>query len=140
MEDAAATASAPQWRSHPPFYGHLGLQLKALASGRCVIELPYATHFGNSRGEVHGGIVASVLDIALSQAVRSTLEEPTNVATISMTVSYLAPAVGVLTCTGAVVRSGRTIAFAEGTVVDEKGAEVCRASATYRVLKPLKPG
>jgi uncharacterized protein (TIGR00369 family) len=138
MEESAATASAPQWRSHPPFYDHLGLELKALDGGRCVIGLPYAKHFGNSRGEVHGGIVASVLDIALSQAVRSTLEGPTNVATISMNVSYLAPAVGVLTCTGNVVRGGRTIAFAEGAVIDEKGTEVCRASATYRVLKPLK--
>jgi uncharacterized protein (TIGR00369 family) len=137
MDDSAASANAPHWRSHPPFYGHLGLELKALDGGRCVIGLPYAKHFGNSRGEVHGGIVASVLDIALSQAVRSTLEGPTNVATISMTVSYLAPAVGVLTCTGTVTRGGRTIAFAEGAVIDEKGTEVCRATATYRVLKPL---
>lgn len=138
MKDSTANTSAPQWRSHAPFYDHLGLALQALDGGKCVMELPYAKHFGNSRGEVHGGIVASVLDIALSQAVRSTLEGPNNVATISMTVSYLAPAVGVLTCTGHVVRRGRTVAFAEGEVIDEKGTAVCRATATYRVLKPLK--
>jgi uncharacterized protein (TIGR00369 family) len=140
MQDPAAQAGAPQWRSHPPFYEHLALDLKRLDGGTCVIELPYASHFGNSRGEVHGGIVASVLDIALSQAVRSTLEGPTNVATISMTVNYLAPAVGVLTCTGTVTRGGRTIAFAEGVTVDEKGTQVCRATATYRVLRPLRSG
>lgn len=126
---------APQWRSHPPFYGHLGLELQSIGEGRAVIRLPYASHFGNSRGEVHGGIVASLLDITLSQALRSAIEGQIDVATISMTTNYLAPAVGVLTCHGHVVRSGRSIAFAEGEVIDEKGHNVCRASATYRILR-----
>jgi uncharacterized protein (TIGR00369 family) len=133
--DAPANGKGAQWRSFPPFYGHLGLELEALADGKAMMRLPYAAHFCNSRGEVHGGIVASMLDIALSQAVRSTMEGPTNVATISMTVSYLAPAVGVLTCHAHVVRGGRTVAFAEGEVTDEKGNAVCRAVATYRILK-----
>jgi acyl-coenzyme A thioesterase PaaI-like protein len=54
-----------------------------------------------------------------------------------MTVSYLAPAVGLLECRGDVVREGRTVAFAEGEVIDEKGSAVCRAVATYRILRPL---
>jgi uncharacterized protein (TIGR00369 family) len=128
----------PQWRTFPPFYEHLDLKLEALAEGKCVIRLPYAAHFANSRREVHGGIVASLLDIALSQAVRSTLDGPTNVATISMTVSYLTAAAGVLTCNAGVVRAGGTIAFAEGVVTDEQGAAVCRAVGTYRILRPLR--
>ena len=124
-----------EWRSFSPFYEHLGLELASLGEGQCVIRLPFAAHFGNSRGEVHGGIAASLLDITLSQAVRSTLEGPTNIATISMTMSYLAPAHGVLTCAGAVVRAGRSIAFVEGEVTDEKGRAVCRAVGTYRILR-----
>ena len=138
MEGAADDQGAARWRSFAPFYEHLGLKLQSLADGRAVIDLPYVAHFGNSRGEVHGGVVASLLDIALSQAVRSTLEGPTNVATISMTVNYLAPAVGVLRCTGTVVRGGRSVAFAEGEVIDENGHAVCRATGTYRILRPLK--
>ena len=133
-----AAGTQPKWRTFPPFYAHLDLELEALADGKCVIRLPYAAHFANSRGEVHGGIVASLLDITLSQAVRSTLEGPTNVATISMTVSYLTAAAGVLACTASVVRTGGTIAFAEGEVTDEKGAAVCRAVGTYRILRPLR--
>ncbi len=133
---AAAHPTGPRWRSFPPFYDHLGLELEALADGLCVIRLPYVKHFGNTRGEVHGGIVASVLDITLSQALRSTIEGPADVATISMTVNYLAPAVGVLTCNAKVVRGGRSIGFAEGEVTDEKGHAVCRAVATYRILRP----
>ncbi len=127
---ADANKAGAQWRAFSPFYEHLGLELESLGDGKCVIRLPYARHFCNSRDEVHGGIAASLLDITLSQAVRSTLEEPTNIATISMTMSYLAPAHGVLTCRGFVVRAGRSIAFAEGEVTDEQG----RAVGTYRIL------
>lgn len=135
-QQVSVPQSAPQWRSFPPFYEHLGLQLEALADGKCIIRLPYVQHFGNTRGEVHGGIVASLLDTTLSQALRSTIEGPADVATISMPVSYLAPAVGVLECHGTVVRGGRSIGFVEGEVIDEKGHAVSRATATYRIHRP----
>ena len=99
-----------QWRSFPPFYGHLGLELESLRDGHGIIRLPRKDEFCNSRGEVHGGIVASLLD--------------------------LGPAFGNLTCRAAVVRSGRRISFAEGEVVDEKGMAVCKAIGTYRIIVP----
>ena len=122
------------WRSSPPFYEHLGLQLDTLADGRSALRLPYQPHFGNSRGEVHGGAVATLADAAMSQAVRSTVELGAAVATISLTLNYLAPARGELACNGAVVRGGRSVVFAEAEVIDERGKCVCRASATYRLL------
>jgi uncharacterized protein (TIGR00369 family) len=125
-----------QWRSFPPFYEHLGLKLDALADGRSVIRLPFQKHFGNTRGEMHGGAVAALVDAAMSQAVRSTLDHGIAVATISMTLSYLAPAHGELTCAGTVVRGGKSIVFAEAEVTDVRGSRVCRATGTYRVLPP----
>ncbi|MBI4194237.1 MAG: PaaI family thioesterase [Betaproteobacteria bacterium] len=124
----------PQWRSSPPFYEHLGLKLDALAAGRSVIRLPFRKRFGNSRGEVHGGAVAALADAAMSQAVRSTVELGAAVATISLTLNYLAPAHGGLTCAGTVVRGGRSVVFAEAEVTDECDKSVCRATATYRLL------
>ena len=122
-----------QWRSSPPFYEHLGLQLDFLGDGKSAIRLPFQKHFGNSRGEVHGGAVASLADAAMSQAVRSTVQIGARVATISMTVNYLAPAHGELSCTGAVVKVGRSLVFAEAEVAGADGKPVCRATATYRV-------
>jgi uncharacterized protein (TIGR00369 family) len=99
------------------------------------IPVSCALNYLRTRGvlfcEVHGGIAASLLDITLSQAVRSTLERTTNIATIWMTMSYLAPAVGVLVCHGNVVRAGRTVTFAEGEVTDGTGRAVSRAAGTY---------
>jgi uncharacterized protein (TIGR00369 family) len=134
QSDPPQQSSSAAWRAFPPFYAHLDLQLVSLGDGKCVARLPYAAHFGNSRGEVHGGIVASVLDIVMSHAVRCTLVEPVNIATISMTNNYLAPATGVLTCHGSLVGGGRRVAFAQGDVTDEKGTVVCNATAAYRIL------
>lgn len=125
-----------QWRSSPPFYEHLGLELDALADGQSALRLPFQKHFGNTRGEVHGGAVAALVDAAMSQAVRSTIELGSKVATITMTLNYLAPAHGELTCKGAVVKGGRSVVFAEAGVTDDRGQPVCRGTATYRVLPP----
>lgn len=131
--------SKAQWRSHPPFYRHLGLELEALADGKSAVRLPFRKEFGNTRGEVHGGAMATLVDCAMSQAVRSTVEQGARVATISMTINYLAPAIGDLVCRGAVIRGGRSLSFVEAEVTDAGGHVVCRASATFRASAP-RPG
>jgi uncharacterized protein (TIGR00369 family) len=125
-----------QWRSSPPFYQHLGLQLDALADGRSIIRLPFQPHFGNTRGEMHGGAIAALMDAAMSQAVRSTIPMGSVVATITMTLNYLAPSFGELTAKGSVVKSGKSVVFAEAEVTDSKGQAVCRGAATFRVMLP----
>ena len=139
MTTAAKPAPA-QWRSSPPFYVHLGLKLDALADGQSALRLPFQKHFSNTRGEVHGGAVAALVDAAMSQAVRSLVETGSVVATISMTLNYLAPAHGELTCRGAVVKGGRSIFFAEAEVTGADGKSVCRGTATYRVAPPKESG
>ena len=125
-----------QWRSHPPFYRHLGLELEALADGKSAIRLPFRKEYGNTRGEVHGGAIATLVDAAMSQAVRSTVELDARVATISMTINYLAPGVGDLLGRGTVIRAGRSLMFVEAEVTDSNGHTVCTASATFRAGTP----
>jgi len=125
-----------EWRSSPPFYRHLGLELDALADGRSVIRLPFRPEYGNTRGEMHGGAIAALIDAAMSQAVRSTIPMGSAVATITMTLNYMAPSFGDLTAKGAVVKGGKSVAFVEAEVTDAKGSTVCRASATFRVMLP----
>jgi len=123
-----------EWRSSPPFYVHLGLQLDALADGHSTIRLPFQPHFGNTRGEMHGGAIAALVDAAMSQAVRSTIPMGSSVATITMNLNYMAPSFGELTAKGVVTRGGKSVAFAETEVTDSKGSVVCRASATFRIM------
>lgn len=126
--------AAAQWRSTVPLYIHLGFTLDALDDGRSQVRLGFQPHLGNSRGEVHGGTVAAIIDAAMSQAVRSLVDREMGVATMTMNLNYLAPAKGEIICRGAVIKRGRSIMFAEAEVFGEDGALACRASATYRIL------
>lgn len=131
---ANTQTAAAQWRSTVPLYIHLGFTLDALDDGRSQVRLGFQPHLGNSRGEVHGGTVAAIIDAAMSQAVRSLVDREMGVATMTMNLNYLAPAKGEIICRGAVIKRGRSIMFTEAEVFGEDGALACRASATYRIL------
>jgi len=117
-----------------PLYIHLGFQLDALDDGRSQVRLKFQPHLGNSRGEVHGGSVAAIVDAAMSQAVRSLVDKALGVATMTMNLTYLAPARGEIVCKGTVIKRGRSVMFAEAEVFGEDGELACRASASYRIL------
>lgn len=123
-----------QWRSTVPLYIHLGFELDALDDGRSQVRLRFQQHLGNSRGDVHGGTVAAIIDAAMSQAVRSLVDMEMGVATMTMNLNYLAPAKGEIICRGMVIKRGRSIMFTEAEVFGEDGVLACRASATYRIL------
>jgi len=114
---SARPSPAPtRWRSTVPLYIHLGFQLDALDDGRSQVRLKFQPHLGNSRGEVHGGTVAAIVDAAMSQAVRSLVDKALGVATMTMNLTYLAPARGEVVCKGTVIKRGRSVMFAEAEV------------------------
>jgi len=130
----AKKPSRPKWRSTVPLYIHLGFILDALDDGRSQVRLVFQPHLGNSRGDVHGGTIAAIIDAAMSQAVRSLVDTEMGVATMNMNLSYLAPAKGEIVCRGTVIKRGRSIMFTEAEVIGENGETACRATASYRIL------
>ena len=109
-----------QWRSTVPLYIHLGFDLDTLDDGHSQVRLRFQPHLGNSRGDVHGGTVAAIIDAAMSQAVRSLVDREVGVATMTMNLNYLAPAKGEIICKGTVIKRGRSIMFTEAEVFDNK--------------------
>lgn len=122
------------WRSTVPLYIHLGFELDVLDDGKSQVRLRFQPHLGNSRGEVHGGTVAAIVDAAMSQAVRSLVDIEMGVATMTMNLNYLAPAKGEIICKGVVVKRGRSIMFTGAEVYGVDGVLACSASASYRIL------
>ncbi|MDR1214551.1 MAG: PaaI family thioesterase [Propionibacteriaceae bacterium] len=76
----------------------------------------------NPNGGVHGGVIATLVDTAMGVAARDGLGDGRHVATVSLTINYLNPAVvgDVLLVTPEVSRIGRRLIFT--------GAEVVRSS------------
>src|ERR1043165_3738246 len=93
-----------------PSYRLLGLRTEAgEPTGRSKLVLESRSELQNSRGEVHGGVIASLLHAALGGDGRPAAPLPVN---------YVAPGRHTLTARGRVVRQGRTLASTEATVTD----------------------
>jgi uncharacterized protein (TIGR00369 family) len=100
-----------------------------------VVGLPHT----NSRGFVHGGLVAALADNAMghscSVVLRGAGAAIVSLLTVSLTVDYVGRAeIGQwLVFDTTFVRAGRTLCFAEAEITAD-GDCVARARATFRVL------
>ena len=118
-----------------PYYRLLGLRAEAgEPAGRSKLRLDSRPELENSRGEIHGGVVASLLDAALGVAVRSSYQGGEGATTVSLTVNYLNPGRVTLIATRHVLRAGRTLASAKSSVADQSGRIVAHAVGTMRIL------
>ena len=91
----------------------------------------------NTRGFVHGGLIAALADNAMGLACSFRLGERARLVTVNLGLDYLgAAALGQwIRWDAAVVKTGRTLCFAECLVVaDHK--PVARANATFSVSTP----
>ena len=121
----------------------LGVRVESMADGRAVVRLPDEDRFANPgrTGSVHGGIVATLVDLASAVALRSTFEDPAggSLTTTDLNVSYLRPATGALIATADVVRAGGSTGVAEVTVerADADGDDAVAAvgRTTFRLFR-----
>lgn len=128
-------APPSDWADTAPFALTLGIVVRQASEGKSELFLPFTPANTNRKHDVHGGVLGTLLDMAGSYALRSIEPRPKGVATITMTVNFMAPAQGDLTATGTVVKSGRTIGWCDCRIVDAQGQLVATASATYRIIQ-----
>ena len=117
-----------------PFYRLIGLRVMEAKDGAALVTLDATPDVANSRGEAHGGAMATMLDAALANAARSVLPEGAATTTVSLSVNYLSPGAGRLTARGRVVRKGRSLISAEALIEDAAGNAVAQAIGTMRVI------
>jgi uncharacterized protein (TIGR00369 family) len=122
-----------------PFVEELGLELHAFGGGEAQIRVDLAEAHLNSFAVAHGGVLMTMLDVAMAHAARSmNSTDPAQgpgVVTVEMKTTFMRPAEGRLDATGRVLHRTATLAFTEGSVFDDHG-QLC-AHATFKVLRAL---
>ncbi|MFL5310169.1 MAG: PaaI family thioesterase [Myxococcales bacterium] len=121
-----------------PFLDLLGARPGHREKGRAVVSLEMRDELTNSWHFAHGGVVMTLLDVAMGSAVRSTVTTDFGVVTANLNVSFLRSGAGSLTAEGRVLRGGKTLVFCEGEVRDAAGHLVAKGVGTFR-LKKRKP-
>jgi uncharacterized protein (TIGR00369 family) len=117
-----------------PFLSHLKIRTDALGEGTARLSLPIEPHLTNSLGTAHGGVIMSLLDVALCTAARTLHPESVGVITIDLSTSFIDGAKGQkLIAEARVLRDGRSMSFVEAEAKNEDGSLVAKAIATVRV-------
>lgn len=98
-----------------PFYNLLGLELEAAALGEVTIGAVTENKHTNPLGLIHGGVVMTIADAAMGNAIRSLGIKGV---TIDCSTSYpaSAPMGTEIKAIGKVLRAGRNLIFAEAQV------------------------
>jgi len=123
-----------QYQSKIPFVTHLGLTTEALGDGTARLSMPLPKHFTNSLGTAHGGVIMSLLDVALCTAARTLHPDSIGVITIDLSTSFIGGGSGArLVAEARVLKDGRSLIFVEGEAKNADGSLVAKAIATVRV-------
>ena len=97
----------------------------------CRVSFPMSDMLKNPQGSLHGGAVATVMDISMGHLVNKVAGPG---ATIEMKVQFMRPVVdGVVICEGRFTRKGRSMAFMESRLSDASGKLAALATATWKM-------
>jgi uncharacterized protein (TIGR00369 family) len=103
--------------------------------GRAVVSIEIRHELTNHWKFAHGGVLLTLLDVAMGSAARTTDGQAAGVVTVSLTVNFLRAGSGLLRAEGRVLRSGRSLTFCEGEVRDAFGEVMAKGIGTFRLKK-----
>jgi acyl-CoA thioesterase len=125
------------FRNDIPFIKDLGVEFVSADNGRAVVALDLAPRHLNSWSVAHGGVLMTLLDVAMAVAGRSLDPAAGGGVTLEMKTSFLQPAIAgsrVIASAQAFHRTN-TLAFCEGEVRDTDQRLIAKAMGTFKYLK-----
>ncbi|WP_235997118.1 PaaI family thioesterase [Aestuariimicrobium ganziense] len=89
----------------------------------------------NTAGTVHGGLIVTLVDMAMGRTVREQLDDDQGAATLQLSLTYLNPAkVGdELVARAEVGKKGATVVLLSAEVVTADGDDIAEAVGTFTV-------
>ena len=123
-----------EYQKKIPFLTHLKIVTETLGKGEARLSLPIEPRLTNSLGTAHGGVIMSLLDVALCTAARTLHPDSIGVVTIDLSCSFVGGGSGAkLIAEARVMKDARTMSFVEAEAKNEDGSIVAKAIATVRV-------
>ena len=124
-----------------PFVEGIGCELQRFDGGHAEVTLTLNENHTNSFGVAHGGLMMTLLDVAMAHAARSlrldAQGQSPGAVTIEMKTSFTRPGVGRIRAVGSVVHRTATLVFCEGKVFDEYDRLCAHATGTFKYLRDI---
>jgi len=119
-----------------PFQHFVGIEVLKLGGGKSVLQLELKEHHFNLYGIPHGGVHATLLDIAMGTAASfpdSSGREVDSV-TLNLSVDYIAPPSSkILTAKGTVTKKGKSIAYCTAEIFDQDKTLIASGRSIFKL-------
>lgn len=114
----------------------IGAELEHVEAGKVVISCKHKDVLTQQHGLLHGGVIASLADVACGYAALTSMPEDCEVLSVEFKINIVRPASSSkLIASGQVIKTGRTLVVAEASVTDENGDIIAKMLATMIAAK-----
>lgn len=124
-----------------PFFKHMGFEVLDMRPGWAKVQVHLTDSLRNPNGQIHGGVIASLIDMSITQAMLLTdtyqqVRETRGVMTsVDLRVKYLrALQQGTATVESEIIHSGRRIAHSSSVVTDQDGRKLALGDSTLMIV------
>ncbi|MDM8522539.1 PaaI family thioesterase [Desulfococcaceae bacterium HSG8] len=120
-----------------PYPSFLSIKMADIGIGYSVTEVEIEQKHTQLRGIVHGGLFASLIDIATFWAVYYEIEDPYAwLTSVDLKLNYLASeSSGKLIAKGRRIRVGKSLCYADAEIRNEAGRLLTHGSSTLKILR-----
>lgn len=123
-----------------PLHKHLGIRFVEGHEDGITVECPIEDFLLNSHHVVHGGLTATLVDMAMGMSLWRHVEGARQMSTIELKLNYLRPlTTGTARARCYLIRVGRSIAVGRVDVTDHEGRLAATGLATYMLLDKQAP-
>ena len=119
-----------------PFQHFVGIEIIKLGDGKSVLQLELKDHHFNLYGIPHGGVHATLLDIAMGTAASfpDNSGQEVDSVTLNLSVDYIAPpASKILIAKGNVTKKGKSIAYCTAEIFDEDQVLIASGRSIFKL-------
>ena len=134
-DSTAKPGEALYFGNRIPFLELLGLHATELKLDMASAELTFNASLVNSAGFLHGGVLMSALDFAMSAAARSSDPAGLSPSTIDIRTNFIRPAPDDIEITARCVHRGGSIAFCEASATSKTVGLVATASSVFKLIR-----
>jgi uncharacterized protein (TIGR00369 family) len=120
-----------------PYAVRLGLRIEEVAPERARVRVPYKDENSNPGRALHGGVAASIIDVAgaLVAAAAPPAEGDVESGTLDLSVAYLAAAIGEdIVADARLLRRGKEIAYVDVDVHTDAGKPIATGLVIHRAV------
>jgi len=122
-----------------PYWKLVNMTTETAPDGEILAVLKVTDELLQVYGNVHGGVIAALMDSCIAIALNQQLGPSKGATTVEMKLNYLRPVnKGILKGQGRVIQAGRRILVGQGEIRDEEDNLVAIGTATFVIIdKPF---